>query len=157
MEQILEDLRQRVSERLPRILQDTELALAQVPHDKDPRIEAQRQSSLRSIGGGVQAFTRIFLAQLEDNGGAGTWPIGVSASITIFIAYLAYDYLAAYAGLDLRSLFAAIGPLTCCNFSAKCRHASRSRCTDSDSASQRQARRHEAGRRKLQQKLSNRP
>lgn len=32
----------------------------------------------------------IFLAQLEDNGGAGTWPIGVSASITIFIAYLAY-------------------------------------------------------------------
>ena len=65
MEQILEDLRQRVSERLPRILQDTELALAQVPHDKDPRIEAQLQSSLRSIGGGVQAFTRIFLAQLE--------------------------------------------------------------------------------------------
>ncbi len=32
----------------------------------------------------------IFLAQLEDNGGAGTWPIGVSAGITIFIAYLAY-------------------------------------------------------------------
>ncbi|MBV6447760.1 MAG: hypothetical protein FCKEOINB_01396 [Nitrosomonas sp.] len=32
----------------------------------------------------------IFLAQLEDNGGAGTWPIGVSATITIFIAYLAY-------------------------------------------------------------------
>jgi len=32
----------------------------------------------------------IFLAQLEDKGGAGTWPIGVSAGITIFIAYLAY-------------------------------------------------------------------
>lgn len=32
----------------------------------------------------------IFLAQLEDNGGAGTWPIGVSASITLFIAYLAF-------------------------------------------------------------------
>lgn len=32
----------------------------------------------------------IFLAQLEDNGGAGTWPIGVSAGVTIFIAYLAY-------------------------------------------------------------------
>lgn len=32
----------------------------------------------------------IFLAQLEDDGGVGTWPIGVSAGITIFIAYLAY-------------------------------------------------------------------
>lgn len=33
----------------------------------------------------------IFLAQLEDNGGAGTWPIGVSAGITFFIAYLAFQ------------------------------------------------------------------
>jgi len=32
----------------------------------------------------------VFLAQLEDNGGAGAWPIGVSGSITIFIALLAY-------------------------------------------------------------------
>lgn len=32
----------------------------------------------------------VFLAQLEDNGGAGAWPIGVSASITIYIALLAY-------------------------------------------------------------------
>lgn len=32
----------------------------------------------------------IFLAQLEDKGGAGTWPIGVSAIMTISIAYLAY-------------------------------------------------------------------
>jgi hypothetical protein len=32
-------------------------------------------------------------------------------SVWVIIAYLAYDYLAAYAGLDLRSLFAAIGPL----------------------------------------------
>ncbi len=30
----------------------------------------------------------VFLAQLEDNGGAGAWPIGVSGSITIFIALL---------------------------------------------------------------------
>ena len=33
----------------------------------------------------------VFLAQLEDNGGAGAWPIGVSGSITIFIALLAYS------------------------------------------------------------------
>lgn len=32
----------------------------------------------------------VFLAQLQDNGGAGAWPIGVSGSITIFIALLAY-------------------------------------------------------------------
>jgi hypothetical protein len=32
----------------------------------------------------------VFLAQLEDNGGVGAWPIGVSGSITILIALLAY-------------------------------------------------------------------
>ena len=32
----------------------------------------------------------VFLAQLEDNGGVGAWPIGVSGVITIFIALLAY-------------------------------------------------------------------
>lgn len=32
----------------------------------------------------------VFLAQLEGKGGVGAWPIGVSGSITIFIALLAY-------------------------------------------------------------------
>ena len=32
----------------------------------------------------------VFLAQLEDEGGAGAWPIGVSGSVTILIAILAY-------------------------------------------------------------------
>ena len=32
----------------------------------------------------------VFLAQLEGKGGVGAWPIGVSGSITIFIAWLAY-------------------------------------------------------------------
>lgn len=32
----------------------------------------------------------VFLAQLEGKGGVGAWPIGVSAIITIFIAFLAY-------------------------------------------------------------------
>lgn len=32
----------------------------------------------------------VFLAQLEDNGGAGAWPIGVSGIITIYVAFLAY-------------------------------------------------------------------
>lgn len=32
----------------------------------------------------------VFLAQLEDKGGVGAWPIGVSGIITLFIAILAY-------------------------------------------------------------------
>jgi hypothetical protein len=32
----------------------------------------------------------VFLAQLEDRGGAGAWPIGVSGSIAILIALLAW-------------------------------------------------------------------
>lgn len=32
----------------------------------------------------------VFLAQLDDSAGVGAWPIGVSGSITIFIALLAY-------------------------------------------------------------------
>lgn len=32
----------------------------------------------------------VFFAQLEDNGGVGAWPIGVSGSVTIFVAILAY-------------------------------------------------------------------
>jgi len=32
----------------------------------------------------------VFLAQIESNGGVGAWPIGVSGSITIFVACLAY-------------------------------------------------------------------
>lgn len=32
----------------------------------------------------------VFLAQLEGKAGVGAWPIGVSGSITIFIAFLAY-------------------------------------------------------------------
>lgn len=32
----------------------------------------------------------VFLAQMEDNAGVGAWPIGVSGTITIFIAILAF-------------------------------------------------------------------
>ncbi|MES9814013.1 MAG: hypothetical protein ABW161_14620 [Candidatus Thiodiazotropha sp.] len=32
----------------------------------------------------------VFLAQLEDGGGAGAWPIGISGLITLYIALLAY-------------------------------------------------------------------
>lgn len=32
----------------------------------------------------------VFLAQIEDDGGVGAWPIGVSGVITLFVALLAY-------------------------------------------------------------------
>lgn len=32
----------------------------------------------------------VFLAQLSDNGGAGAWPVGISGTITFYIAFLAY-------------------------------------------------------------------
>lgn len=32
----------------------------------------------------------VFLAQIEGKGGVGAWPIGISGSISIFIAFLAY-------------------------------------------------------------------
>ncbi len=38
---------------------------------------------------GITTFI-VFLAVLEDKGGVGAWPIGISASITVFIACLAY-------------------------------------------------------------------
>jgi len=38
---------------------------------------------------GMTTFV-VFLAQLEDDAGAGAWPIGVSGIITIYIAFIAY-------------------------------------------------------------------
>ncbi len=32
----------------------------------------------------------VFLAQLEDKGGAGAWPTGISSLITMYVAFLAY-------------------------------------------------------------------
>ena len=32
----------------------------------------------------------VFLAQLEDKGGIGAWPIGISGVITLYVAFLAY-------------------------------------------------------------------
>jgi len=34
----------------------------------------------------------VFLAQLEDRGGVGAWPIGVSGALTLWIALLAYRH-----------------------------------------------------------------
>ena len=38
---------------------------------------------------GITTFV-VFIAQLEDRGGVGAWPIGVSGTITLLIALLAY-------------------------------------------------------------------
>lgn len=61
---------------------------------------------------GMTTFV-VFLAQLEDNGGAGAWPIGVSGCITIFIALLAYLKRAdiTITKIDWLFFFAAISSL----------------------------------------------
>ena len=61
---------------------------------------------------GMTTFV-VFLAQLEDNGGVGAWPIGVSGGITIFIALLAYLKRAdtAITGTDWLFFVAAISSL----------------------------------------------
>lgn len=33
----------------------------------------------------------VFLAQLQDQGGVGAWPIGVSGAVTLYVAVLAYQ------------------------------------------------------------------
>jgi len=55
----------------------------------------------------------VFLAQLEDGGGVGAWPIGVSGVITLIIAVLAYVKRAdiEITGLDWMFFIAAISSL----------------------------------------------
>jgi len=55
----------------------------------------------------------VFLAQLEDGGGVGAWPIGVSGIITLFIAILAYVKRAdiAITSIDWLFFIAAISSL----------------------------------------------
>jgi hypothetical protein len=61
---------------------------------------------------GVTTFV-VFLAQLEGKGGVGAWPIGVSGSITIFIAFLAYTKRAdiAITGTDWLFFVSALSSL----------------------------------------------
>ncbi len=55
----------------------------------------------------------VFLAQLEAKGGAGAWPVGVSAMITIYIALLAWTRSAdtSITGTDWLFLLSALASL----------------------------------------------
>ncbi len=59
------DLRPLLEQQLPQVLQEAELALARTTPGSDPKLEESRLSSMRSLGGGVQAFIRSFLAHVE--------------------------------------------------------------------------------------------
>jgi len=50
----------------------------------------------------------VFLAQLSDGAGAGAWPIGVSAMITLYIAFLAYTVRADVAITKTDGFFLAL-------------------------------------------------
>lgn len=62
----------------------------------------------------------VFLAQLEDHGGAGAWPIGISGSIAILIALLAWWKRAdiTITGTDWLFLVAAMSSLPFWYFTA---------------------------------------
>ena len=65
LEHLLADLRPVLEQELPKVLQETELSLARTPPASDAKLEEARLASMRSLGGGVQAFLRSFLARIE--------------------------------------------------------------------------------------------
>ena len=65
LEHLLAELRPVLEQELPKVLQETELALARTPPASDAKLEEARLASMRSLGGGVQAFLRGFLARVE--------------------------------------------------------------------------------------------
>lgn len=65
LEHLLQGLRAAMEQELPKVLQETELALARTPPVSDPKLEAARLASMRSLGGGVQLFVRSFLDRIE--------------------------------------------------------------------------------------------
>ena len=63
--------------------------LAFVPYIRTIMTGATRPHVFSWIIWGSTTFV-VFLAQLKAKGGGGAWPIGVSGTVTIFIAFLAY-------------------------------------------------------------------
>lgn len=63
--------------------------IAFIPYIRSIILGAVRPHVFSWIIWGSTTFV-VFLAQIDDNGGVGAWPIGVSGMITIFIALLAY-------------------------------------------------------------------
>ncbi len=65
LERLLVDLHAEMGQQIPQLLQETELALARATPSSDAKLENDRLASMRSLGGGGQAFTRRFMAGLE--------------------------------------------------------------------------------------------
>ncbi|MBI5137448.1 MAG: hypothetical protein HZA24_08970 [Nitrospirae bacterium] len=63
--------------------------IAFLPYIRSIITGATRPHVFSWVTWGTTTFV-VFLAQLEDKGGAGAWPIGVSGGISIFIALLSY-------------------------------------------------------------------
>jgi hypothetical protein len=63
--------------------------LAFIPYINSIRKGTTKPHVFSWIIWGTTTFA-VFLAQLDDNGGIGAWPIGVSGIITVLIACLAY-------------------------------------------------------------------
>ena len=63
------------------------------PYIRSIRREATRPHVFSWLIWGSTTFI-VFLAQLEDGGGIGAWPVGVSGVITLYITWLAYVHRA---------------------------------------------------------------
>ncbi len=65
LEHLLADLRPVFAQLLPRVLHETELALARTTAGSDPALEQAKLASMRSLGGGAAFLVRGFLASVE--------------------------------------------------------------------------------------------
>ncbi len=65
LEHLLADLRPVFAQLLPRVLHETELALARTTAGSDPALEQAKLASMRSLGGGAAFLVRGFLANVE--------------------------------------------------------------------------------------------
>lgn len=65
LQHLLADLHPVLEQLLPRVLHETELALARTAAGNSPAVEQARLSSMRSLGGGAAVFVRGVLAHVE--------------------------------------------------------------------------------------------
>lgn len=55
----------QLDDMLPEILHETELTLARTPHTGDPKQDADLRDAMRSLGGGLRTFNRVFQSHVE--------------------------------------------------------------------------------------------
>lgn len=65
LDALLKDARHELARQLPKVLQDTELALLRAEPKGDTRLEAANHASMRSLHDGERVFSERFMADIE--------------------------------------------------------------------------------------------